>query len=159
MPGKLIEKPVDNNLLLAQVQAVLRINSLQDGHKALADEVSSNFIFDRIVYESEVMEAVIKRARVLAQTSNTILIYGETGCGKEVFLSYFFIRSRNYWIVCRFLALCKHFRIALAFVYKFCGLWTSCFFEAQIFPLVAVCKFAFSNTLHIIVLHCQMYPL
>ncbi len=80
-----LEKPVDHDLLLAQVEAVLRMNALQDGHKALANEVSSNFTFDRIVYESQAMAAVIARARVLSQTSNTILIYGETGCGKEVF--------------------------------------------------------------------------
>ena len=40
--------------------------------------------FENIIYESKAMEAVISRARVLAATSNTILIYGETGCGKEV---------------------------------------------------------------------------
>ncbi|MCP4218209.1 MAG: sigma-54-dependent Fis family transcriptional regulator [bacterium] len=79
-----LEKPVERELLLTQVKRILRLNSIKEGHRTLANEVASNFRFDNIVYESPEMEAVISRARVLAQTSNTILIYGETGCGKEV---------------------------------------------------------------------------
>ncbi|MCP4153367.1 MAG: sigma-54-dependent Fis family transcriptional regulator, partial [bacterium] len=79
-----LEKPVERGLLLAQVEKILRLNALREGHKTLREEVSSHFNFDNIVYESKAMEAVVSRARILAETSNTILVYGETGCGKEV---------------------------------------------------------------------------
>ncbi|MCP4215479.1 MAG: sigma-54-dependent Fis family transcriptional regulator, partial [bacterium] len=79
-----LEKPVDEDMLMAQVNNILGLNSLKEGNKRLVDEVSSNFTFESIIYESKAMEGVIARAKVLAQTNNTILIYGETGCGKEV---------------------------------------------------------------------------
>ncbi|MCP4216201.1 MAG: sigma-54-dependent Fis family transcriptional regulator [bacterium] len=79
-----LEKPVEQSLLLAQVKRVLDLNALKEGHQALVNEVASNSRFDTIIYESRAMEAVVSRARVLARTGNTILIYGETGSGKEV---------------------------------------------------------------------------
>ncbi len=79
-----LEKPVDKELLAAQVKRVIEINTLKQEHQTLIDEVASNFTFDFIVYESRKMEEVISRAKVLAETGNTVLIQGETGSGKEV---------------------------------------------------------------------------
>ncbi|MCP5107288.1 MAG: sigma-54 factor interaction domain-containing protein, partial [bacterium] len=55
--------------------------------RSIETEVTSNYVFDDIVYGSRQMEEIITRARVLAKTDNGILIQGETGVGKEV-LSY-----------------------------------------------------------------------
>lgn len=79
-----LEKPVDEELLIAQVQKVGQLNQLQNGYQSLKKEVASNYTFDDIVYESTQMADLIDRARVLAQTDNTILVQGETGVGKEV---------------------------------------------------------------------------
>ncbi len=79
-----LEKPIDKSLLAAQVKNIIDLNSWKQEHQTLIDEVSSNFTFGHIVYESPKMEQVIDRARILARTENTILIQGETGCGKEV---------------------------------------------------------------------------
>jgi DNA-binding NtrC family response regulator len=79
-----LEKPVDDELLIAQVQKVVQLNQLQNGYQSLKKEVASNYIFDDIVYESTQMANLIDRAMVLAQTDNTILVQGETGVGKEV---------------------------------------------------------------------------
>ncbi|MCP4149696.1 MAG: sigma-54-dependent Fis family transcriptional regulator [bacterium] len=79
-----LEKPIDKELLLAQVQGIIRINARLDSQQNLLKEVSSNYSFDDIVYESKAMEEVVSRAKILAPTGNTILIHGETGCGKEV---------------------------------------------------------------------------
>lgn len=79
-----LEKPVDEELLIAQVQKVVQLNQLQKGYQSLKKEVASNYTFDDIVYESTQMADLIDRARVLAQTDNTILVQGETGVGKEV---------------------------------------------------------------------------
>ncbi|MCP4157123.1 MAG: sigma-54-dependent Fis family transcriptional regulator [bacterium] len=79
-----LEKPVDKDLLAAQVKNIIDLNSLKRDHQALIDEVSSNFTFDNVIYESKKMDQIISRAKVLAKTGNTILLHGETGCGKEV---------------------------------------------------------------------------
>ncbi|MCP4151822.1 MAG: sigma-54-dependent Fis family transcriptional regulator [bacterium] len=79
-----LEKPIDKDLLIAQVEGIVRNNSRLNCHQNLLNEVVSNFSFNDIVYESKAMEAVVARAKILATTNNTILIDGETGCGKEV---------------------------------------------------------------------------
>ncbi|MCP4220740.1 MAG: sigma-54-dependent Fis family transcriptional regulator, partial [bacterium] len=80
-----LEKPVDTELLKNQVEKIMEICRLKSEHRAMATEMASNFTFDDIVYQSKQMESVIARAKILAGTTNTILIQGETGCGKEVF--------------------------------------------------------------------------
>ena len=79
-----LEKPVDPESLLVQVNKILKINRLnQRNHSALV-ESAVMFSFDHFIYHSRVMEELVTMAKVLAQTDNTILIQGETGCGKEV---------------------------------------------------------------------------
>lgn len=79
-----LEKPVDMGLLKTQIEKIMEICRLKTEHRSMAVEMASNFTFDDIVFESKQMEAVIDRAKILAGTTNTILIQGETGCGKEV---------------------------------------------------------------------------
>ncbi len=80
-----LEKPVDPELLLAQVQKVVEVNRLKSEHQSLKTEVARDFTFDNIIYRSKEMQELVYRGRILAETSNTILIEGETGAGKEVF--------------------------------------------------------------------------
>ncbi|UCH96504.1 MAG: sigma-54-dependent Fis family transcriptional regulator [Candidatus Aminicenantes bacterium] len=79
-----LEKPVDEALLIAQVKKIVEINRLRNEHHSMVTEVTSNFTFDDIIYESKQMQEVIDRAKILATTDNTVLIQGETGVGKEV---------------------------------------------------------------------------
>jgi len=79
-----LEKPVDETLLLAQVKKIFEINHLKNSFRSIKSEVASNYRFEDIIYESKQMEDIIQRAKVLAQTTNNILIQGETGVGKEV---------------------------------------------------------------------------
>lgn len=79
-----LEKPVEPELLLAQLDQIIRLNRIKNGHRTMAAEMASNFTFDDIIFESKKMESVISRAQILAGTNNTILIQGETGVGKEV---------------------------------------------------------------------------
>ncbi|MCP4150587.1 MAG: sigma-54-dependent Fis family transcriptional regulator [bacterium] len=79
-----LEKPYDDDLLIAQVNKIITLNRLQEVHSTFRSELLSNFTFEKIIYESKAMEEVIAKARVLANTDNTILIQGETGTGKEV---------------------------------------------------------------------------
>jgi len=79
-----LEKPVGEELLLAQVNKIIELNQLQNNFRSIKSEVASNYVFDDIIYESQQMDDIISRAKVLAKTDNTILIEGETGVGKEV---------------------------------------------------------------------------
>ncbi|MDQ1354397.1 MAG: Response regulator, partial [Acidobacteriota bacterium] len=79
-----LEKPVEPELLTAQVNQIIQLNRLKNGHRAMSTEMAANFNFADIIHESKQMEAVINRASILAETDNTILLQGETGSGKEV---------------------------------------------------------------------------
>ncbi len=79
-----LEKPVGEELLIAQVRKIIELNQLKNNYRSIKSEVASNYVFDDIIYESQQMEDIISRAKVLAKTDNTILIEGETGVGKEV---------------------------------------------------------------------------
>jgi two-component system response regulator AtoC len=79
-----LEKPVEEELLIAQVRKVVEINRLRNEHRLVINEVVSNFTFEDILCESKAMHEVIDRSGILADTNNTILIQGETGVGKEV---------------------------------------------------------------------------
>ncbi len=79
-----LEKPFGEDLFIAQVNKIVEMNRLKEKNRTLKSEVTSDFSFEDIVYESKAMEKVIAGGRVLAGTGNTILIQGETGTGKEV---------------------------------------------------------------------------
>jgi DNA-binding NtrC family response regulator len=79
-----LEKPVDKELLIAQVMKIIKLKRLENGFKSMQTEITSDYAFENIIYESRQMEEIISRAKVLAKTNNTILIQGETGVGKEV---------------------------------------------------------------------------
>jgi two-component system NtrC family response regulator len=79
-----LEKPVEPELLISQINKIIEISRLKNGHRSMASEMAANFTFDDIICESKQMESVIARAKILAGTHNTILIQGETGAGKEV---------------------------------------------------------------------------
>ncbi|MCP5045844.1 MAG: sigma-54-dependent Fis family transcriptional regulator, partial [bacterium] len=79
-----LEKPIEEELLIAQVKKIIQLNRLENQYQSIKTEVTADYIFDNIVYESRQMGEIITRAKVLANTDNTILIQGETGVGKEV---------------------------------------------------------------------------
>jgi DNA-binding NtrC family response regulator len=79
-----LEKPVEPELLKAQIDKIVEINRMKIQHRVMCTEIVPDYTFDTIVFQSKAMEEAIHRARVLAKTGNTILIQGETGVGKEV---------------------------------------------------------------------------
>ena len=67
---------------------IVTLNSLLKQTKSKTKERNSNgtvYTFDSIIGNSPVFEEVVKRARQVATSSSNILIYGETGTGKELF--------------------------------------------------------------------------
>jgi len=79
-----LEKPIEPDLLKAQIEKILGNNHMIIKNRALCEEVVPDYTFDSLIYQSKEMEEVVHRAKILAKTGNTILINGETGVGKEV---------------------------------------------------------------------------
>ena len=79
-----LEKPVDEELLAAQVRKIVELNRMERKYQSIKTEVTSNYLFEDIVHASKQMEEIIHRAKILAKTDNAILIQGETGVGKDV---------------------------------------------------------------------------
>lgn len=77
-----LEKPVNKDILVDQVKAVAQ---LQKNKQKGSGGGSAGYNFDDLVFKSSKMTEAVERAKVLAQTLNTVLIQGETGCGKELF--------------------------------------------------------------------------
>ena len=79
-----LEKPVEEELLIAQVKKIVQLNHREDRYRSMESEMGSDYRFEDIIYESKQMAEIIDRAKILAKTNNTVLIQGETGVGKEV---------------------------------------------------------------------------
>lgn len=79
-----LEKPIDEELLVAQIKKVTELKQLENNYLSIKSEVTSDYGFDDIVFESSQMEEIIRRAKILSQTDNAILIQGETGVGKDI---------------------------------------------------------------------------
>jgi len=52
----------------------------------LVDEIKSGYDFEEIVGESAALQAVLTQLQLVAETDSTVLIQGETGTGKELFV-------------------------------------------------------------------------
>jgi formate hydrogenlyase transcriptional activator len=50
----------------------------------LEDEIRTDNRFEEVVGESRVLKAILKQVETVAPTDSTVLIYGETGTGKEL---------------------------------------------------------------------------
>ncbi|HZT32610.1 MAG TPA: sigma 54-interacting transcriptional regulator [Bryobacteraceae bacterium] len=50
----------------------------------LEDEIRSEYQFEEIIGQSEALRAILRQIETVAPTDSTVLIYGETGTGKEL---------------------------------------------------------------------------
>jgi formate hydrogenlyase transcriptional activator len=73
---------VENALAYGQI-AELR-DQLAEEKLYLEDEIRTELSFDEIVGHSDVLCRVLKEIETVAPTDSTVLIYGETGTGKEL---------------------------------------------------------------------------
>lgn len=61
------------------------INQSASTPAAKENILAANYSFRDIVYASEAMRTVVERCRQIAQSDSPVMIYGETGTGKELF--------------------------------------------------------------------------
>ena len=82
---------LDGDKAVAAVEISKDMTSLKELHEKLClletreRDKKTNFIFDDIVCESSKMKVAMEKAIRASLSNSSVLIYGETGCGKEVF--------------------------------------------------------------------------
>src|SRR5271157_737974 len=78
-----LTKPFDDEELLNTVRKCL--TSDQDLRLYFESEIRSEHNFEDIIGESNALHQVLEQIAIVAPTSSTVLLHGETGTGKELF--------------------------------------------------------------------------
>jgi DNA-binding NtrC family response regulator len=79
-----VTKPFDVDQIRLTVARALQNSALQRNVEVLKTEVSSEYPTERIVGEAASFRQALDHAQKAAETDSTVLIYGETGTGKEL---------------------------------------------------------------------------
>jgi DNA-binding NtrC family response regulator len=79
-----LEKPFEVDTLLALARRSVRSHRLHTEKQYLLSERDAEFNHYGIVGKSRVMQEVLDRVELVAQTKSTVLVTGETGTGKEM---------------------------------------------------------------------------
>ena len=79
-----LTKPINLEHLRLVIQRALRERALQDEVTALREMLHERFAFHNILSKSPRMHDVFELISHVAQTISTVLIFGETGTGKEL---------------------------------------------------------------------------
>jgi DNA-binding NtrC family response regulator len=79
-----LTKPINLEHLRLVIQRALRERALQDEVTALREQLHERFAFHSILSKSPRMHDVFELINHVAQTISTVLIFGETGTGKEL---------------------------------------------------------------------------
>jgi DNA-binding NtrC family response regulator len=80
-----LEKPVDNDHLLALVQRAIAHRSLADENLLLNERFSREIDGPEILGDSPVLKEALDKVRRVGPTDATVLLEGESGTGKELF--------------------------------------------------------------------------
>jgi DNA-binding NtrC family response regulator len=79
-----LQKPFDNDELLAIISRAVEMVILKRRIKELEDQLEETYSFENIVGISDKMKSTFAMMRKFAGTDGTVLVYGESGTGKEL---------------------------------------------------------------------------
>jgi DNA-binding NtrC family response regulator len=79
-----LQKPFDNDELLAVISRALEMVTLKRRVKQLEDQLEETYRFENIVGVSDKMKSTFALMRKFAATDGTVLVYGGSGTGKEL---------------------------------------------------------------------------
>jgi len=79
-----VQKPFENEELIALVRRALDVTRLSRENRFLRAELRQRFALDGVVAESALMQAVLDLVRRAARGRATVLVTGESGTGKEL---------------------------------------------------------------------------
>ncbi len=77
-------KPFDNQEVLLRLQRALKERQLQKELETLKFQLEEKTSLSELIGSSRVMEKVFEQIRCVAKTDFTVVLYGETGSGKEL---------------------------------------------------------------------------
>jgi len=80
--GKQVAIAVDNALAFRQIDELK--NQLKEEKLYLEEEIRTEYNFEEIIGNSPVLMRVLQDVETVAATDSTVLVYGETGTGKEL---------------------------------------------------------------------------
>src|SRR5690242_18312424 len=79
-----IQKPWDNEKLLADVRAIIARRRAEEENEQLKRALKQRYNFENIIGKSEVMLKIFDLVAQVAPSRSTVLIQGESGTGKEL---------------------------------------------------------------------------
>ena len=80
--GKQVAIAVENALAFRQIDELK--NQLKEEKLYLEEEIRTEYNFEEIIGNSQALKRVLQDVETVATTDSTVLIYGETGTGKEL---------------------------------------------------------------------------
>jgi formate hydrogenlyase transcriptional activator len=80
--AKQVAIAVENALAFRKIEALK--NKLEEERLYLEEEIRTEYNFEEIIGNSATLKRVLQEVETVAATDSTVLIYGETGTGKEL---------------------------------------------------------------------------
>ena len=79
-----IQKPVTKDIIQVILKKAIEFHSIKDENIQLKKQIKQKYRLDDVVYKNPVMEDIAKRVIKSARGDANVMIYGETGTGKEM---------------------------------------------------------------------------
>lgn len=76
----------EDKRVIVTIDDVQKIKRIEDNYRKLLKEdgLVAKYTFKDIIYESRLMDRLVKKCSQFAKSQSTVAIYGESGCGKEL---------------------------------------------------------------------------